>query len=441
MPLPPWRLVSPTGIIHFVRDEAALKALVRQRKLEGEKLDNLSAIVNADNSKSLESLPLHHKHWQLLERVRWLQRSHSAELLLPIIGGDCGYYVKHFCGPQYRADTARFDSSRLNQLLHKGWLWSANEKCTEYRHKGQRVGEGWRVADHAPSDPERYGLLSLPSGPFANVASPATVPGAAHPITTSALAAAASYSAAAAIPSARALPLPTMVPLPSLTPSLTTLPNTNTYPSATFLSIACPAHVVDPPSVDPPNVNPPVMGPVVGHLTGDPAGHASPSTLPPSSASTSAAPPASDPGSTFTSASKICKQLQPAPTEARAEQSTVECARHGDGPGPGPGPGDGDGDGRCAMQMVADALDSAVAVFGACTDLGRLKQVLEARGHLAGEKGRVVKQLLQLVQEAPEEAGKGTSRRRHAPRGTKRKAPAESRDSMDLLCNAVLQAP
>ena len=37
---PPWVLISPTGLTHFVRDEADLKALPsRTLEIEGDKLD------------------------------------------------------------------------------------------------------------------------------------------------------------------------------------------------------------------------------------------------------------------------------------------------------------------------------------------------------------------------------------------------------------------
>ena len=95
---PPWQLVSPSGVIHVVRDEIALKELAAQEPdlMDGRK-NRLRTLVDPQGSKSLDELPQHQKHWQLLQRVVWLQRVDNG-MLLPIVGGDGNFYVNTFCG-------------------------------------------------------------------------------------------------------------------------------------------------------------------------------------------------------------------------------------------------------------------------------------------------------------------------------------------------------
>ena len=339
---PPWRVVSPTGIIHFVRDEKAMRALSRQHTIADARHGLTLLRLVGYNNMNREKLPLHHKNWQLLERVHWLQQPKSGELL-PLIGGDGGHYVEHFCGQQYRPDTRHFKSTRLNSLTNKGWLLSANVRCTEYRCKGQRVGDGWRVADVAPPDPERHGLLYVPYGPFAPP-SPATtvvdqpVAAAAHPVTIAALrAAVAIFTPRPQLPSATASSASASVSASSTAHATINVAASSSFPASTSAVSSTPIEPAD------------SMGSHGDEL------HAAETV------------------------GAIC-------TSEVVPIAGVPIA------------------GVHAMETVANALDSAVAAFGACTDLGRLKQVLAAHGHLTDEKCRVVQQLLRLVQEAKAEA-------------------------------------
>ena len=82
----PWNLVSPSGVIHAVRDESSLRTLANSdeglhqdlRKLVGLRVERSTA----------KELPRHKQHWQLLERVVWLQRVDTESITLPIVGGD-----------------------------------------------------------------------------------------------------------------------------------------------------------------------------------------------------------------------------------------------------------------------------------------------------------------------------------------------------------------
>ena len=165
---PPWRLVSPSGVIHVVRDEAALKAL---GQLDPDVIVNrenvLRKLVDPKNTKAAMSLPLHQKKWQRLERVVWLQRV-GTDHLLPIVGGDGEFYVKNFVGPKHREDTQLFDGKRLQHFIKHGWVWSTT-KSAEFGQKGTNIR--WRRLDigFIPSDVESHGLLYAQSGSFSNV--------------------------------------------------------------------------------------------------------------------------------------------------------------------------------------------------------------------------------------------------------------------------------
>ena len=72
----PWRLVSPSGVIHVVRDDDELKALaVAEPEVVVHRKNILKKLVDPQNTKDLLELPMHQKHWQLLERVVWLERT------------------------------------------------------------------------------------------------------------------------------------------------------------------------------------------------------------------------------------------------------------------------------------------------------------------------------------------------------------------------------
>ena len=169
MVLPPWHIVSPTGVIHVVRDEAALKTLAAQEPELVVRRENLLVrlhVVDPKNKKRLEGLPVHQKHWQLLQRVVWLQRVDDSTVLLPIIGGDGSFYVDNFCGSHRREDSEFFDGPRLQHFMKHGWVWSTTKS---YEYAQRYTSYRWRRVDAGflPSDPEGHGLLYQQSGPFA----------------------------------------------------------------------------------------------------------------------------------------------------------------------------------------------------------------------------------------------------------------------------------
>jgi hypothetical protein len=168
---PPWQLVSPHGVVHHVRDERALLQLAKQEDLISRSKNQknlLRDLVDPGNKHAIDKLPKHRKHWQLLQRVQWLQRVDTGELV-PVIGGDGEYFVNEFAAA--RADTKFFDGLRLNQFLEKGWLWSNSDKAYEYTQKGCTAR--WRLLADPPAG-AYLPSVALPS-PFAATAPP-TVP-------------------------------------------------------------------------------------------------------------------------------------------------------------------------------------------------------------------------------------------------------------------------
>ena len=130
---PAWHIVSPTGVIHVVRDEAALKTLAEQEPELVVRRENLLVrlhVVDPKNKKRLEGLPVHQKHWQLLQRVVWLQRVDDSTVLLPIIGHRRGRLV--LCGQLLCTTKA---SAGLSTGLSTTW-WTVH--CPPWTvHRGQ----------------------------------------------------------------------------------------------------------------------------------------------------------------------------------------------------------------------------------------------------------------------------------------------------------------
>jgi hypothetical protein len=151
---PPWVLVSPSGVIHHVRNEQALKRLAESDTSLYSDLRKLVGLLM--EKKTAQQLPQHKQQWQLLARVRWLQRCDNEELVAVI--GDTEHFIREFAA--FRDDMQLFDSSRLQQLLNKGWLWSNAEKVNEYIPKGSTVK--WRRFSGQPAQAE-FLLPCVPS--------------------------------------------------------------------------------------------------------------------------------------------------------------------------------------------------------------------------------------------------------------------------------------
>ena len=63
---PPWQLLSPSGVLHFTRDQEALKELADDDDL----YHDLCKLVGLRvERKGAKALPQHKAQWQLLERI------------------------------------------------------------------------------------------------------------------------------------------------------------------------------------------------------------------------------------------------------------------------------------------------------------------------------------------------------------------------------------
>ena len=112
----PWFLVSPFGVLFYVADEATLRALAVDSDLvkssNGENL--LRKLVDPANKFSVDQLPQHVKQWQLLCRVKWLQRKDSGALV-PVIG-DAANFVSRFASLREDMKHLSIRTSRMPAL-------------------------------------------------------------------------------------------------------------------------------------------------------------------------------------------------------------------------------------------------------------------------------------------------------------------------------------
>ena len=80
-PGPPWKLVSPTCVLHIIHDEKSFTAFCG---CEGLDSSNVSHLLGRTLGNSEQ--PLHVKFWQPLQRLLFLRR-HGCDELVPVLGG------------------------------------------------------------------------------------------------------------------------------------------------------------------------------------------------------------------------------------------------------------------------------------------------------------------------------------------------------------------
>ena len=90
-PPPPWVLVSASGVLHHVRDLAALAELA-ERPWCHVKKSNLRQLVG-ENKNSSAALPEHKGQWQLLRKAAWIERD-GGELVHVV--GSARHFLEHF---------------------------------------------------------------------------------------------------------------------------------------------------------------------------------------------------------------------------------------------------------------------------------------------------------------------------------------------------------
>ena len=62
---PPWHIVSPSGVIHYVADAKALRALAKANDELIVSRNNKLRDLIGKHEDTLDELPLHRKSWQL----------------------------------------------------------------------------------------------------------------------------------------------------------------------------------------------------------------------------------------------------------------------------------------------------------------------------------------------------------------------------------------
>jgi hypothetical protein len=170
MPLPPWVLVSPTAVVHHVRDEGALRALAEAEDglILGCSKNLLRRLVDPSNKKAIKELPQHQKQWQLLQKVKWLQRVDDATVIVPIIG-DAAHFVKDFAEVREQGDMIAIDPKRLGEFLTDGTIRRDGTRVDTFATKGSEKGSKyrWRLLATAPADADQHFLHVAPGYPTA----------------------------------------------------------------------------------------------------------------------------------------------------------------------------------------------------------------------------------------------------------------------------------
>ena len=80
-PGPPWKLVSPTCVLHIIHDEKSFTAFCGSEGLDSSNVSHLLGRISGNSEQ-----PLHVKFWQPLQRLLFLRR-HGCDELVPVLGG------------------------------------------------------------------------------------------------------------------------------------------------------------------------------------------------------------------------------------------------------------------------------------------------------------------------------------------------------------------
>jgi hypothetical protein len=141
---PPWRLLSPSGVLHFIAGERELVQLGKEQEVR-----DFQSLVGVGTAPPNGKLPQHRGQWQLFEKVVWLQRIDDPRIIIHI-NGDAKYFIENFAS--LREDTRHINAScaqRFQSFLN-GNLQSSSEKRDAYSRKG--VPYKWVKMGAAPDD-------------------------------------------------------------------------------------------------------------------------------------------------------------------------------------------------------------------------------------------------------------------------------------------------
>ena len=155
-PDPPWVLVSDSGVAYHVRDDAALDRLINAGHLRS---DHAKQLVGRQPTTS-RKLPQHRSNWQLLQKVKWLQRADGASKDIIYIVGDAKHHIENMA--MSRQDTRHFvgQAVRVQSLLNES-LQSNGLPTDVYARKG--VPFKWRLIKAPPDRLERIPCVQRPS--------------------------------------------------------------------------------------------------------------------------------------------------------------------------------------------------------------------------------------------------------------------------------------
>ena len=165
--MPPWLLVSPSLVVHYVADRAALQQLAEQSSV---RLDHLLQLVGAEQStfttggSGLKNSEVKARsRWVLLSKVHWLQRDDTKELVP--VGGDVDFFVDSIASR--RPDMQHFKANRLKLFLARQ-LFNSGKRVELYAGRGREAAaRGWRLAKDAPVDAHLRIPRVLDGSPFA----------------------------------------------------------------------------------------------------------------------------------------------------------------------------------------------------------------------------------------------------------------------------------
>ena len=141
-PGPPWKLVSPAGVLHVIEDRDALPIFCADESLNKFNIEHLLELRTGNSA-----WPLHVKFWQPLHLLLFLGRD-GLEELVPVLGGPGKGAAKGEAGVDYFLEVvahARHDMTfteknrdKLQQLL-----------VGSYRSNGQLSNKfmGWGLVD------------------------------------------------------------------------------------------------------------------------------------------------------------------------------------------------------------------------------------------------------------------------------------------------------
>ena len=134
MPPPPWRLLNPTRVLYYVKDEDALRLLANT---DGPPLTELRLIVGlsvqksraADGStKEVVVLRGERSKWQLFDKTEYLVRIDDPKIVV-CVGPDVKFFVDSIA--HHRDGMAFFKHERLKRFI-TGTLFASDKKVVEY---------------------------------------------------------------------------------------------------------------------------------------------------------------------------------------------------------------------------------------------------------------------------------------------------------------------